>query len=294
MIEMTEKYHYGPLEANPVFTDLRARLPDLTKSEARIARYLLHNEARIGLETGASLAAATQVSEITVSRFLRKLGFKGLRDLRHRLSTAQSDTTVPTAERFMRLLSGSDSALLKAEAQATRKLSRQIAAPEWKRMVDRLALADRVFVTGYQTVRGMAEDFARRLGIVRDAVRFVSTHEGGLVEWANPSRSLPDGRNVLVMIDILPYAREAEKTCAIARKLGFDVILFTDEFNNWAYAHTDLVFHAESKTGFFLESTASLNCLLNFANHAVAERDPEQSRARIENWLEITRDLDLF
>lgn len=282
------------MDTNPVLTELRARLPDLTKSESRIARYLLNNEARIGLETGASLAEATQVSEITVSRFLRKLGFKGLRDLKARLSATQADMPVQTSERFMRLLSGSDSALIEAEAQAMRKLSRQIAGPEWHRMVNVLHQADRVFVTGYQTVRGMAEDFARRLGIVRDAVRFVSTHEGGLVEWAKPSRSLPNTRNILAMIDIFPYAKEAEKTCAIAKNLGFEVILFTDEFNNWAYAYTDLVFHAESKTGFFLESTASLNCLLNFANHAVAECNPGMSRARIEDWLEITRDLDLF
>lgn len=201
---------------------------------------------------------------------------------------------MPTAERYIRLLSSSDSALIEAEILAMRKLSRQISAPEWRRMIEVLHVADRVFVTGYQTVRGMAEDFGRRLGVVRDAVRFVSTHEGGLVEWVAPSRSLQGTNNVLVLIDIFPFAKEAEKTCAIAVRLGFDVIVFTDEFNNWAYSYSDLVFHAESKTGFFLESSAILNCLLNFTIHAIAERNPEMSRARNENWLEVTRDLDLF
>lgn len=43
-----------------------------------------------------------------------------------------------------------------------------------------------------------------------------------------------------------------------------------------------------------LESTASLTNLLNFTVHAVSQRDSERSRARIENWPGITRDLDLF
>ncbi|MEW2914952.1 MurR/RpiR family transcriptional regulator [Leisingera sp. JC11] len=282
------------MEAKPVFRNIRANLPGLTKSEAGIARYILNNEARIGLETGASLAAATRVSEITVSRFLKKLGYRGIRDLKEQLKTQTPQTQVDSTERFMRLLSTSDSVILKAESNAIRKLSSQLARAEWQGMVSCVHEAERVFVTGFQTVRGMAEDFARRLGIVRDAVRHLSVHEGGLVEWAPPAASIQDTRNVLILIDIQPYAREAEKTCRIARRMGFQIVVFTDEFNNWAYGYTQHVFHVESKTGLFLESTAALNSMLNFAIHAVAEQEPEISRARIDNWLEMTKELDLF
>lgn len=279
---------------NSLFEHIRSQLPHLTKSEARIARYILNNEARIGLETGVSLAAATDVSEITVSRFLKKLGLRGMRELKEQLKTVPPESASESAERLKRLLSGSDSAMIEAEASAIRKLSSQIARDEWQDMVDHLFEADRIFVTGFQTVRGMAEDFAKRLAVVRDAVRFLSVHEGGLVEWTPPAESIEGTRNVVVLVDIMPYAREAEKTCKIARELGFSIVVFTDEFNNWAYNHTNLIFHAESKTGPFLESTASLNSLLNFVVHAVAEREPEKARARIDNWLKFTKELELF
>lgn len=282
------------MESNPVFANIRKNLRRLTKSEARIARYVLNNEARIGLETGASLAEATGVSEITVSRFLRKLGYRGIRDLKSRLKSSNPKLASESTERFMRLLSSSDSAMINAESDAIRKLSSQLARAEWTDMVTSLYDADRIFVTGFQTVRGMAEDFARRLGIVRDAVRFISVHESGLVEWAPPAASIHETRNVLILIDIMPYAREAEKTAMIAKRLGFRVVVLTDEFNNWAYSYSDLVFHAESKTGLFLESTATLNSLLNFVVHAVAVQEPKQARLRIENWLEITKELELF
>ena len=277
-----------------VFEEIRTHIPRLTKSEARIARYILNNEARIGLETGVSLAAATDVSEITVSRFLNKLGLRGMRDLKEQLKMAPPESVIESAERFTRLLSGGESAMIEAEAGAIRKLSSQVARDEWEEMANCLFEADRIFVTGFQTVRGMAEDFARRLGVVRDAVRFLSVHEGGLVEWAPPAESIDGTRNVFVLVDIMPYAREAEKACKIARDLGFQVAVFSDEFNNWAYSYTNLVFHAESKTGTFLESTASLNSVLNLVVHAVAEREPETARTRVDNWTKLTKELELF
>lgn len=282
------------MSENSVFEAIRTHLPRLTKSEARIARYILNNEDRIGLETGVSLAAATEVSEITVSRFLNKLGLRGMRELKEQLKTVSPESAVESAERFMRLLSGNDSAMIEAEARAIRKLSSQVAREEWQGMATCLFEADRIFVTGFQTVRGMAEDFAKRLGVVRDAVRFLSVHESGLVEWAPPAESIEGTRNVFVLVDIMPYAREAEKACKIARDLGFTVVVFSDEFNNWAYSHTNLIFHAESKTGPFLESTASLNSILNLVVHAVAEQNPEKARARIDNWLRFTKELELF
>jgi len=282
------------METNPVVQRIKAALPDLTKSEARIARFILNNEAQVGLETGASLAAATQVSEITVSRFLKKIGFRGMRDLKDSLKTRARVGQVPTTERLTRLLSGSDNALIEAESRAIQKLVSQLGRPEWRIMIDLVADADRIFVTGFQTVKGMSEDFARRLGIVREAVRFVTAHDGGLVEWAAPSPAWRKARNLLVMVDILPYAKEAERVCQVAKSIGFDVVVLTDEFNNWAYAHTKYVFHAESKTGLFLETTATLTSMLNFIVHGVAEKAPEKSQNRIDGWLAITRDLELF
>jgi len=282
------------MDDNPVFMSIRAALPELTKSESRIARYILNNEARIGLETGASLARVTRVSEITVSRFLKKLGYKGLRELKLKLRQQKYDTGVLASDRQQRLLSESDGALIEAESSAILKLAGQIIRPEWQSMIQKISETDRIFITGFQTVQGMSEDFSRRLGFVRDAVRFISAYEGGLVEWVSPSRSLEGTSSLLIMLDILPYSRQAEPICRIAEKNGIEVVVLTDEFNNWAYSYTDLVFHAVSKTGFYLETTATLNAMLNIIIHAVAELDPESTRLRVENWLETTRDLELF
>lgn len=61
---------------------LRSRYHDLTKSERRIADYIAENEKNIMEQTISDIAVKTKSSEITVSRFCKKLGFSGLQSLK--------------------------------------------------------------------------------------------------------------------------------------------------------------------------------------------------------------------
>lgn len=265
----------------------------MTKSEARIAQWLLLNEATLAMETGTSIAAKTGVSEITVSRFLRRIGFRGMAELKAEIGSPAAMLNFNSTERYMRLLDGELGTLLKRDADAILSLGTQIARPEWEAAIATIDLADEVFVTGFQTVRGLAEDFARRLGIVRGSVRYVSAHDGGLVEWV-PSRRRASETRALVLVDMVPYAREAEAIARTARSLGIAVVVITDELNTWAQSHTPFVFHASTKVGAFLESTGPLATLLNLVTHAVAGRDPDKAQNRISSWPAILRDLGLY
>jgi DNA-binding MurR/RpiR family transcriptional regulator len=277
----------------PLAARLRAISGELTKSEAMIAQWLTLNEPALALETGASVAVKTGVSEITVSRFLRRLGYRGMAELKAEIGSPAASLHIHAADRYMRLLDGELGTLLKRDADAILGLGAQIARPEWTEAIAVVDTADEVFVTGFQTVRGLAEDFARRLGIVRGSVRYVSAHDGGLVEWL-PSRRRAGEARALVLVDMVPYAREAEIVVKSARRLGIGVVVVTDELNSWAQAHTPYVFHASTKAGAFLESTGPLATLLNLVTHAVAGRDPEKARQRIASWPSLLRDLGLY
>jgi len=71
-----------PLEAErrealeaAVLGPLQARYERLTKAERKIASYVMSRPDCLVLETAAIIARHVGVSEMTVSRFLRKLGF---------------------------------------------------------------------------------------------------------------------------------------------------------------------------------------------------------------------------
>lgn len=266
---------------------------DLTKSEAAIAQWLVLNETTLGLETGASIAAKTGVSEITVSRFLRRVGFKGVAALKEELLNYRSNALVSPDARYRRLLDGELGAILKREVEATLSIGQTIDKPEWARAVELINAVDQVYVTGFQAIRGLAEDTARRLSIVRGSVSFISAHDSALAEWMPSVRRRHENR-CLILIDIAPYAREAEMVAKIAKGLGIEVVVVTDEINTWAAKLTPLVFYIASRTGAFIESPGPMAALLNILVHAVAQADPEKSKARIINWTPIVRDLGVF
>ena len=280
-------------EDSPLAARLRSLSGALTKSEAVIVQWLTLNEPTLGLETGASIAAKTGVSEITVSRFLKRAGFKGLQGLKEDLQAALVHTHISPSERYFRLLDGEIGAILKRDADAVLALAHEVDKPTWPLAIDAIAEADEVFVIGFQTIRGIAEDFTRRLSIVRGSVRFLSPHDGGLVEWI-PSFRRAQEKRCLVLVDMAPYAREALPIIQTASKLGMTVVVVTDELNTWAARETPFVFHVTTKVDAFLESTGSMTTLMNVIIHAVAGKFPDKARKRIKDWPPIMRDLGLY
>ncbi|HCY98647.1 MAG: hypothetical protein A3D16_17535 [Rhodobacterales bacterium RIFCSPHIGHO2_02_FULL_62_130] len=280
-------------EESPLAARLCSISGGLTKSEAIIAQWLVLNEATLGLETGSSIASKTGVSEITVSRFLKRAGYKGLQGLKEDLQAALVHAHVSPADRYFRLLDSEIGAILKRDADAVLALAHEVEKPAWPAAIDAIAAADEVFVTGFQTIRGIAEDFTRRLSIVRGSVRFMSPHDGGLVEWI-PSFRRADESRCLVLIDMAPYAREALPIVQTARGLGMQVVIVTDELNTWASAESPFVFHVATKVDAFLESTGPMTTLMNVIIHEVAGRAPEKARKRIKDWPPIMRGLGLY
>ena len=73
---------------------LRSTYEDLTKSEKKIADYISEHRHEIMGQTVAELAQGSGSSEITISRFCKKLGFSGLQSLKIALAAQEK---VPAA-----------------------------------------------------------------------------------------------------------------------------------------------------------------------------------------------------
>jgi DNA-binding MurR/RpiR family transcriptional regulator len=284
MMNGIEDEHAGPLAAR-----WQAIAEGASKSEVMLAQWLMRNEAALGLETGASIAAKTGVSEITVSRFLKRLGYRGLAALKQELMLSGAAQLAP-ADSWLRLLDGEIGSLIKRDAEAVLALSAEVSKPEWIEAIAAIGAAPQVHVTGFQTVRGVAEDFCRRLSILRDDVHFLSAHDSGLAEWIRRK----DASGLFFLVDTVPYAREAEPMVKAAAERGMAIVVATDELNTWAAAHTPYVFHVPSKIGTFVESTGPLASLLNLVIHAVAALDAEDSRRRMKDWDALLKRLNLF
>lgn len=275
---------------------LDAVLPELSNLEAQVAQYMRLHVSELSFETGASLAEKVGVSEVTVSRLLRRLGYEGMRGLKREIraqlvsgellnEVGSTNLEVPKPL----------SEVLDLELEAIQAVFRQCASPTWKQLVKAISEADRVYVTGFQTVRGIAEDCARRLALARGDVTFISAHDGMLTEWLEPSTSRKgETRECLLLVDVVAYAREAPILASLCKRSGRSLVIVTDEMCHWAKNFTELVVYANTRSGLFLESTVAITAALNIIVDAVAKENSADIGNRLQDWKAKARMLNIF
>ncbi len=250
---------------------LRARETRLTASERAVATYFRDNLPFVPFETGASLAAKIGVSEMTVIRFTRSLGYANLRELKHslRAGLAEYDQALDDVlERFQVRRDGLEDLResLELELRAVIKAYELTATERWQQIVRLLAERRHVHVVGYQASKGIALDFASRLKYARGGVFFVEDTEGvhvGVLE-ADPDDAC------LVLVDTVAYARKGILLARKARELGIPVVIVTDRFTHLAYEITDLVLQGYTHIKTFWDSTSSLTTIANLLINSVA------------------------
>ena len=252
---------------------LRARMPDFSPSEQSLAAYILDNIQMLPFETGSSIARAVGVSEMTVTRFVRGLGFENLRDLKKRLRVAvtDKDSEVDDIMARFQMREGRQPMLeesLRLELDAIVKAYALTTTELWDEAANALVKARTIYVVGFQASKGLAMDFASRLLWARPNVLFIDNVSGtfGEIINADPKQS------VVVLVDTAAYATRGLKLAEKLKEMEMPLVIVTDKFSHWAFAYTRFVFEAHTHVKTFWDSTASLSAVLNLMIDAVATR----------------------
>lgn len=281
---------YADAPVDELIDKMKDGLPELPRQEAKVAQYVLLNLDAMSFETGKSIAQKAGVAEITVGRMLRRFGCAGMKELRamlrHRYSVsgqAPADATTGAPADWQEQLN--------AELLAVRTVYAKIGTPAFRAAERYLRESEEVHVTGFQTVRGLAEDTARRLALARPRVRFLSGHDSMLSEWIDPPAP---GGSCLLIIDVIPYAAECEPLARLAREQGRNVVVVTDEYCHWAHDVTDAVINTPSKTGLFLESILGLNAAASLLVHSASTRPGLNLDGRMRDWKRLARRMKIF
>ena len=246
--------------------------PRMTRSERLLAAYLSAHQSELALETAASVARKVEVSPMTVGRFLRTLGYARFDELRRDVSRERNAPAWHLGDRYEQFARGTGpleatlSASLEREMSALMAVYDLAADARWRKLARSLASVKEVYVAGFQTVRGVAMDFAARLEYVRDGVRFLDGANGTYAELF--ARSGQTKRQV-VLVDIRRYARHARLLAEAAAQAGVPVAVITDAHCHWARPFTGDVFHVNTEVGLFWDSNAAITSLLNLLTNAV-------------------------
>ena len=286
------------LEAK-VLQPLREGYDRLTKTEKKLAGYLLSRPDCLVLETAATIAGNVGISPMTVGRFLRKLGFDGLSDMRHQLKAdlyGPDGASLWSIDRryqaFTRRerehFSLQDS--LDAELAAIRRAYELTTTPLWARTVESFANCDRVFISGLHMARGLALEFVSRLEYIRPGVHLADGQNGHYADVLFDDAA----RVAFLLIDFYRYDRGTQRAAELAKRRGHEVHIVADDYCLWAHKITDRVFNMPTSTGLYWHSTAAISTLLNLLVNDVIRLLGKAVPKRIDKVLQAQKSFDQF
>lgn len=257
--------------SGPVRQRLKDCLASASKADKALASYMLARLSSVPFETAASLADKVSVSEATVGRFCRSLGYKSFKDLKEQLREDIGDRPWLISDRLrdfqQRALAGEDQLAqgLQLEMSGIVAVYELAQGEDFKRTVKRLASTKAVFVAGFQTERGMAQFFANQLQYLRDRVHLMDLAGGNFAELLLAE----DEDRCLVIFEARRYSRMARVLAREAREAGIPTTLITDAFCDWGRELVDEMLVVPTEFNMFWDSTAQMASLINLLMNSV-------------------------
>jgi DNA-binding MurR/RpiR family transcriptional regulator len=231
-----------------------------TSAEQKIATYFLNHLRELPFETAASIAKQVGTSPMTVGRFIRKLGYDDLRDIKDELRGASAEAAWGGELSKLTFAPAS----LKVNMQRLADVYKSQQSREWPKIVSMLAKASIVHVASFQAGSFLGLGFARSLHTLRPRVYFADGSDGAYVDVLLDSP--PDG--CLVLIDMRRYSRHFRVLAEEAAARGVRTIILTDTQCHWARELTDNVLMIETEFG--VQSASMAQSLLDLLLTAVA------------------------
>lgn len=262
--------------------DLRQRLSQSaatgTPAERAIAAYLLTNLQSLPFETAATVAAKIGVSEASIGRFCRAIGYRSLKDFKSGLQADLGNQAWLIGDRLQdfhrrsQADSGELARALEKEMAALVAVYELAASPAFEQAVQRLARRPHVYVVGFQTERGHASELVHNLQYLRPGVQLADIAGGHFGEILLS----PPEDTTLVLIDGRRYSRLTRDLAMAASKQGIPVTLITDPYCDWALETVDEVFPVPTDLNHFWDTTSAMSSLIGlFVNGVFKELGAE-------------------
>ncbi|MBQ9662188.1 MAG: MurR/RpiR family transcriptional regulator [Oscillospiraceae bacterium] len=230
-----------PQSTRSVIDRIREEYYDLTTAEKKTADYVLGNPRESQFLSIAELAEESGVAEATVSRFCRRLGYKGYNAFKLAIANATAGQN-PEGEKLSGQIEADDSMedmcrkLYSADVAAVTETLNLINAEQIRRGVRYLADAGKVLCMGQGGSMVMAQEAAHLFSTVSGKFFAVSDSHLQIISTANMTE-----RDVLLFFSYSGATRDLMEALTVARERHARIILVTRFARSPGAEYADLV-----------------------------------------------------
>jgi DNA-binding MurR/RpiR family transcriptional regulator len=274
---------------------LKRDYPGFTRAEKSIANYMLANHERLPFDTAASIAEAAGVSQMTVSRFLRTIGYPDSGAFKAAMRAELDAGPLMVSDRIDRIRRAGDESQriaenFELETRALLSAYEQRTTPSWRAAVEAITTAGHVGVSGFQTIRGIASDFASRLSYLRPDVQFVDGADGTFADILGPGR----GRACIVLFEMRRYTRFSLLLARAASRRNLPLVIICDTHCHWARDHTDIVLPVRTESALFWDTQTPFVSLSGLLLDDIIARLGDRVPDRVEKLRGLQDEFEAF
>lgn len=266
---------------------------DMSKGQKLIAEYILNNYDKAAFMTAAKLGEKVGVSESTVVRFANALDYDGyprlqkaLQELvRNKLTTVQRIQMTSELDQSMVLKS-----VLKADMNNIRMTIDEIDNQDFEDVIDRIFLAENLYVLGLRSAAPLAEFMGYYLSFIFNNVRIVTSGVNDVFEQIMHIKE----DDLLIGISFPRYASRTIEAMEFARSKGTEIIAITDSYLSPLTTYADHTLLARSDMASFVDSLVAPLSLINALIVAISLRQKEDISSNFSQLESIWSEYNVY
>ena len=265
------------MEDNNIIERLKILYPALSKSQKRIADFVVEHYDRAAFITAAKLGENVGVSESTVVRFASELGYDGYPEFQHVLREIIKNklTAVQRMEITSSKLAEKDilSTVLTSDIEKLRQTLESVSADEFTSCVDTIMNAKRVYVMGARTCFSIANFLGFYLNLISLDVKLITTNSAS--ETFEQIFDISEN-DVVIAISYPRYSRRTLNAVKYAHDRKSKIIAITDSEISPIVKYANHSLLARSDMSNFVDSLVAPLSIINALIVALVMRNREK------------------
>ena len=252
----------------------------LTKKEKRIAEFFLDEEQRVFLMNVADIAKTIDVSDTSVIRFIKSLGFENFTDFKN---SGQEDikSRLDKTNDFIKNLdiikeNSIEQLYIHKINEEVNKIFNSNSQKQIKKISNLIMKAKNKYIVGFKSTAGIANFFGVRLGFMLENVSTFNIDDSVVVNSIFNIKQ----EDILIIFDYPMYSKAAVVLAKIARENKVKILLFTDSDNAPLAEYSDILYKVKLNGISVFNSLISTQILIEYLLTYISQFIEEKAKIR--------------
>lgn len=266
-----------------IFNLLKLNIQNYSKSQRVLAKYIIDNYQAVAFSTIKQLSELSQVSEATIIRFVKLLGFKGYppfqREIRRRLrADLKGNERFNIASDIKEKKPDLMSVLIEKEIENFKNLHATFNEKEFRRALAAIKNADTIVVIG---ARGTAP-LAYRLWFGLAKLMLKAIRVTSITTETYDLISRLDKKSAVIVIGFPRYLRDLKQLLDLSKERQLTTIAITD--SEFSALIGDINLYTPAETTSFISNHSAPLVLINMIVTELSLMDKQRTRTVLEKF----------